>query len=568
MNKLLQLELNSVLDKIEESIKEAQFHLTRKRLPAYDFMRCVIEHAKCIYVIDARGSGIPLFKNYYTGEYTSDFKAFKQLVVLAADEFNQDAKLYESDFYAMFEGLFDDASVFTQLKTLPSHYIPTTYGCYDVFNQSYMSKKEELSYYIPHRLNINLLEPIENSHIHYKIRNVLFSDWSNQNSQVNEALRFFQYCALLGYGGQHMIFLTGSAGTGKSTYEKMTINLVGNAYSQHIEAMELVRDDIAIRITPQLKLIYGKEMHSHLRINSKIMSLLKVYIEGTSWNVSRKYLPSTSIYSNAVKMQIADELPKNIRTNESIYDRSIEIDFGNVNHRVIRNERLQELTDQHVQSLINDEEFLASNVHALIHEFQFSSHEELLQKYQEIRSSLHFAQVKEIKNTKAQLLENSKVDQFLNECEMNGVFTQAKIPIKCLYEAYTQFVRKTRRKNEVLSHSRFSKKLSTFLENKGFVLDNTKLRARTIPSCQFNYREFTEGKEHFEVVHSLIPMCSNVSSILINPHPTSFLHMLFEEASQDDKQYHLLIQDMLSKNQLTEHEFFALSQKEMFELLK
>lgn len=562
MNNLLQLELDNVLDKIERSLKEAQYNLSRKRLPTYDFMRCVIEHAKCIYVVDERGSGIPVFKNYYTGEYTSDFKAFKQLVVLAADKFAQDATLYESEFYAMFEGLFDDESVFTKLKTLPSHCIPTTYGCYDAFSQSYISKEEELSYYIPHRIDIDLFAPIDSSHIHYKIRSVLFSNWSNQNPQANEALRFFQYCALLGYGGQHMIFLTGSTGAGKSSYEEMTTNLVGNAYSRHVETVELAKDDIAVRITPQLKLVYGKVIHPHSQIKGRLMDRLQIYVEGTSWNLSRKYLSSSSTYSNAVKMQVAEELPKSIHSNKSVYDKIIEINFGKVNHYATHNAQLHALTDQTVQSLIYDKDFLISNIRALIREFQFSSHEELTQKYQEIRSSLYSIPVK------ARTCSNKNVEQFLKECEDKGVFTQSKIAVKCLYEDYKRSVRKASRKNEILSHSRFSKEIITFLENKGFTLDDTKLRSRTIPSCQFNYREFTSGLEHFNVNSDLVPMCSNVSSILTNPHPTSFLHTLFEEANHDDKQYQLLIRNIISQNQLTENEFFALSQKEMFALRK
>lgn len=556
----LKAELDAVLDKIEEDIKESQTYLARKRLSTYDFVRCVLLHAKCVSLTDSFGENVIMYKDYIKGGYSKDFRVFKRLVKIAAEKFRQIGALSESEFYTMFDGWFEDDNVFKQLISLPPHYIPTTYGCYDIFSQSYISKEKESRYYVPGRINVNLLEPVDEDDVNYKIRNVLFDDWSNHDRRANEALRFFQYCALIGYGGQSLIFLVGTGGNGKSTYEDMTVNLVGSEYSKHIEVTELIRDDIAVNITPQLKLIYGKELDENLTIGAHLTSTLKKYIEGTSWNLSRKYLSSVNVSSNAVKMQATNALPKIIGFGPAMTRRLIVIDFGDVNHTSTNNERLKSLTNESVATLIYDEEFLATNVKALINEFQFSSKQELLRKYQDIKKSLSELYEAKMSHSKEEIV------QFFEECDYNQVFTQEIIPVKCMYEAFKRFVKENNMNGGVLSHAKFAQKLLSFLEKRGFVVDERRARPRTIPSHQFNYREFTRGKEHSDADHTFAATCSNISILLRNPNPTSFLYSLFKQVNEDDAQYKLLINEIAVKHNLNDVGFFELSQEEMARL--
>ena len=553
-------EFYQILPQIEKDVKEKQGKLARRRLPTYDFVGCVLNHADAINVIDGKKHSSLMFKDYYSGKYTSDFTAFAVLVDRVAMHLDQVGAITEKEFYKNYLGRQSNENVIKQLEVLPYHYIPTTFGCYNVFTQKYISKAEEDLYYIPHKFDVDLMQPVDTNHLNYKIRNVLFDNWSNHNSRANEALRFFQYCSLIGYGGRSLIFLTGSGGNGKSTYEEMTANLAGSAYSSNVEIPELMRDDIAVKVGPHLKLIYGKELPVPYTMHSELVRTFKEYVEGTSWNISRKYLSSISVYSKAVKMQATNELPKIIGLDNSVHRRLLVIDFGNVDYSKTPNEELQKLTSEHVSNIIADKDFLALNMQALINEFKFSSESEILDEYAKVREILKSDYDVHMANS------HDDVEQFLIECEDSGVFSQEIIPAKCMYDAYKRFVKENNAKSGILSHAKFSTRLAKFLYARGFVLDSKKLRTRTLKSHQFNYKEFTFGAEYDVHDNRFNVMLSGVSTLYRNMNPTSFLYQLYKKVQEDDHEYQLAINEIAVENQLNDTEFFELSQNEMLDL--
>lgn len=560
VNQTLINEFYQIFPQIEEDVKETQIRLARKRLSTYDLVGCVLNHADIVNIIDTTNQSTLMFKDYYSGEYTSDFTAFAELLDQIAIRLQQNGSITEKDFYAMYRGRQRNADVIKQLKILPYHYIPTTFGCYNAFTQSYISKEEEELYYIPHKFEVDLMQPVDTNSSYYKIRSVLFDDWSNNNPLANEALRFFQYCSLIGYGGQSLIFLTGSGGNGKSTYEEMTANLVGSAYSSNVEIPELTRDDIAVKVGPHLKLIYGKEMPTPYTMHSDLMRIFKVYVDGTSWNISRKYLSSISTYSKAVKMQATNELPKIIGLDNSVHRRLIVINFGNVDHSKTPNEALQRLTPAHVSNIIQNDKFLALNMQALINEFAFKDESEVLKKYAEVRQNLKDEYDAQMSNS------HDDVEQFLIECDESGVFSQEIIPAKCMYDAYKRFIKENNARAGVLSHAKFSTRLAKFLYTKGFELDSKKLRTRTLKSHQFNYREFTFGAEYDVHDNRFNVMLSGVSTLYRNTNPTSFLYQLYKNVQEDDHEYQLAVNELAVGNQLNDTDFFELSQYEMANL--
>ena len=552
---------------VVEAIDEKRRATGRRELAQATLVKCVLRVAEVYRVNMSNGETMYLIPDYDNQTFQTDLNYFKLLCTEAGDLAGMDSMIDDKFLFGTDFAAIAHVNGYTQLKReAPSNLIKTTHGVYDLFKNQYVDVGADL--YFKQTIDVDLSKPIDVKNPYYQARELMFETWSQGNPDRKNALKFLHLASHIGYGGNRYMLFVGTGGNGKSTYMNMAIGVTGKDVYQTFSMDQLVDDNALVTISPTTRLIVGHELPTNYKFNGLALSRFKALTTGNPISVNRKYLSNVVISNRGVKLQATNDIPRFVGRDNAIDSRLIIVDFGTFDHRhdFSVGDKIKDLTRYSVDELVGDgykdfgvDEFYATHLNALVHEFQFSSVDDLKLEFSNIESQLK-------SEYDALIAEASDdVDIFLREITESGFFDQELIVYSLVYSMYCEYLKIHNPGSSPLRAKAFATRLTKHLEKFKFDFNPSpnRMRPRTLKLTECNIRECLGGESIDDLTKydNRRTMLASPSKCVRNLEPKSFFYELSQTMSDEDILQ--ICSEIHVMNDMKDTDFYMLSSNEM-----
>lgn len=552
---------------VVEAIDEKRRATGRRELAQATLVKCVLRVAEVYRVNMSNGETMYLIPDYDNQTFQTDLNYFKLLCTEAGDLAGMDSMIDDKFLFGTDFAAIAHVNGYTQLKReAPSNLIKTTHGVYDLFKNQYVDVGSDL--YFKQTIDVDLSKPIDKKNPYYQARELMFETWSQGNPDRKNALKFLHLASHIGYGGNRYMLFVGTGGNGKSTYMNMAIGVTGKDVYQTFSMDQLVDDNALVTISPTTRLIVGHELPTNYKFNGLALSRFKALTTGNPISVNRKYLSNVVISNRGVKLQATNDIPRFVGRDNAIDSRLIIVDFGTFDHRhdFSVGDKIKDLTSYSVDELVGDgykdfgvDEFYATHLNALVHEFQFGSVDDLKLEFSNIEAQLKSEYDALIAET------SDDVDIFLREITDSGFFDQELIVYSLVYSMYCEYLKIHNPGSSPLRAKAFATRLTKHLEKFKFDFNPSpnRMRPRTLKLTECNIRECLSGESIDDLTKydNRRTMLASPSKCVRNLEPKSFFYELSQTMSDEDILQ--LCSEIHVMNDMKDTDFFMLSSNEM-----
>ena len=552
---------------VVEAIDEKRRATGRRELAQATLVKCVLRVAEVYRVNMSNGETMYLIPDYDAQTFQTDLNYFKLLCAEAGDLAGMDILIDDKFLFGTDFAAIAHVNGYTQLKReAPSNLIKTTHGVYDLFKNQYVDVGADL--YFKQTIDVDLSKPIDVKNPYYQARELMFETWSQGNSERKNALKFLHLASHIGYGGNRYMLFVGTGGNGKSTYMNMAIGVTGKDVYQTFSMDQLVDDNALVTISPTTRLIVGHELPTNYKFNGLALSRFKALTTGNPISVNRKYLSNVVISNRGVKLQATNDIPRFVGRDNAIDSRLIIVDFGTFDHRhdFSVGDKIKDLTSYSVDELVGDgykdfgvDEFYATHLNALVHEFQFGSVDDLKLEFSNIEAQLKSEYDALIAETSAD------VDIFLREITDSGFFDQELIVYSLVYSMYCEYLKIHNPGSSPLRAKAFATRLTKHLEKFKFDFNPSpnRMRPRTLKLTECNIRECLNGESVDDLTKydNRRTMLASPSKCVRNLEPKSFFYELSQTISDEDILQ--ICSEIHVMNDMKDTDFYMLSSNEM-----
>lgn len=552
---------------VVEAIDEKRRATGRRELAQATLVKCVLRVAEVYRVNMSNGETMYLIPDYDNQTFQTDLNYFKLLCTEAGDLAGMDSMIDDKFLFGTDFAAIAHVNGYTQvMREAPSNLIKTTHGVYDLFKNKYVDVDDNL--YFKQTIDVDLSKPIDKKNPYYQARELMFETWSQGNPDRKNALKFLHLASHIGYGGNRYMLFVGTGGNGKSTYMNMAIGVTGKDVYQTFSMDQLVDDNALVTISPTTRLIVGHELPTNYKFNGLALSRFKALTTGNPISVNRKYLSNVVISNRGVKLQATNDIPRFVGRDNAIDSRLIIVDFGTFDHRhdFSVGDKIKDLTSYSVDELVGDgykdfgvDEFYATHLNALVHEFQFGSVDDLKLEFSNIEAQLKSEYDALIAET------SDDVDIFLREITDSGFFDQELIVYSLVYSMYCEYLKIHNPGSSPLRAKAFATRLTKHLEKFKFDFNPSpnRMRPRTLKLTECNIRECLGGESLDDLTKydNRRTMLASPSKCVRNLEPKSFFYELSQAMSDEDILQ--LCSEIHVMNDMKDTDFFMLSSNEM-----
>lgn len=552
---------------VVEAIDEKRRATGRRELAQATLVKCVLRVAEVYRVNMSNGETMYLIPDYDAQTFQTDLNYFKLLCTEAGDLAGMDSMIDDKFLFGTDFAAIAHVNGYTQLKReAPSNLIKTTHGVYDLFKNKYVKVDNDL--YFKQTIDVDLSKPIDVKNPYYQARELMFETWSQGNPDRKNALKFLHLASHIGYGGNRYMLFVGTGGNGKSTYMNMAIGVTGKDVYQTFSMDQLVDDNALVTISPTTRLIVGHELPTNYKFNGLALSRFKALTTGNPISVNRKYLSNVVISNRGVKLQATNDIPRFVGRDNAIDSRLIIVDFGTFDHRhdFSVGDKIKDLTRYSVDELVGDgykdfgvDEFYATHLNALVHEFQFGSVDDLKLEFSNIEAQLKSEYDALIAET------SDDVDIFLREITDSGFFDQELIVYSLVYSMYCEYLKIHNPGSSPLRAKAFATRLTKHLEKFKFDFNPSpnRMRPRTLKLTECNIRECLGGESIDDLTKydNRRTMLASPSKCVRNLEPKSFFYELSQTMSDEDILQ--ICSEIHVMNDMKDTDFYMLSSNEM-----
>lgn len=552
---------------VVEAIDEKRRATGRRELAQATLVKCVLRVAEVYRVNMSNGETMYLIPDYDKQTFQTDLNYFKLLCAEAGDLAGMDILIDDKFLFGTDFAAIAHVNGYTQvMREAPSNLIKTTHGVYDLFKNQYVDVGADL--YFKQTIDVDLSKPIDVKNPYYQARELMFETWSQGNPDRKNALKFLHLASHIGYGGNRYMLFVGTGGNGKSTYMNMAIGVTGKDVYQTFSMDQLVDDNALVTISPTTRLIVGHELPTNYKFNGLALSRFKALTTGNPISVNRKYLSNVVISNQGVKLQATNDIPRFVGRDNAIDSRLIIVDFGTFDHRhdFSVGDKIKDLTNHSVDELVGDgykdfgvDEFYATHLNALVHEFQFGSVDDLKLEFSNIEAQLKSEYDALIAET------SDDVDIFLREITDSGFFDQELIVYSLVYSMYCEYLKIHNPGSSPLRAKAFATRLTKHLEKFTFDFNPSpnRMRPRTLKLTECNIRECLSGESIDDLTKydNRRTMLASPSKCVRNLKPKSFFHELSQTMSDEDILQ--ICSEIHVMNNMKDTDFYMLSSNEM-----
>lgn len=557
-------------DALEEEFIKFQQEMSKKRLPMKFAMLAMLRKGNFArLVVDDNGSSIKFIPDYDTQEFSTDFKVMITHLVRVSSQYQFYYNVYEKDAEMMFAAELLDNTIVEELVLPPERLILCHSGVYDLEKREYtdeLRNQDGKRYFFSHRYNFDVKPFKELETKKLKTIEAIHQKWSENNATKCEFIEMTLLGCLMGLDIKRQIVIEGSGGNGKSTFLNECKMLAGTSQYLDINLHDFDHDPIFSMIRPYHKLLAGDDLSVNWLMNATVSNRFKQLVMGTTQLINQKYKEPIAIVQRGMRIQLTNDFMRMMERGSVMEDRLLFLKWTGDNFREANGTK----EVKQMKSMIEDA--FGTSLDALVdplfkNDAQYSYYTHLvswlLSRHKKLPVMQDFAKFAiAFKEELATAMDAHKdsLDDFLDECEMDGKFSQPRVFVSLLYQAYTQNLELTNPGAKPVRIQAFSKRVEDRLTDLDYKrIARSKPKWAKFTDC--NIREYVNGKA-IDQLGQYDKYVSRINGLSITYENKDIIHCC---AQLDEVQLITTINEMAAERGLTEIDIYSMSYTEFKE---
>lgn len=555
---------------LEEEFVKFQQEMSKKRLPMKFAMLAMLRRGNFArLVVDDNGSSIKFIPDYDTQEFSTDFKVMITHLVRVSSQYQFYYNVYEKDAEMMFAAELLDNTIVEELVLPPERLILCHNGVYDLEKRKYTNElrnQDGKRYFFSHRYNFDVkpLKELDSKKI--KTIEAIHQRWSENNATKCEFIEMTLLACLMGLDIKRQIVIEGSGGNGKSTFLNECKMLAGTSQYLDINLHDFDNDPVFSMIRPYHKLLAGDDLAVNWLMNATVSNRFKQLVMGTVQLINQKYKDPIAIVQRGMRIQLTNDFMRMMERGSVMEDRLLFLKWTGDNFREANGTK----EVKQMKSMIED--VFETSLDALVdplfkNDAQYSYYTHLvswlLSRHKTLPIMQDFAKFAiAFKEELAAAIDAHKdsLDDFLDECELDGKFSQPRVFVSLLYQAYTQNLELTNPGAKPVRIQAFSKRVEDRLADLGYTrIARSKPKWAKFTDC--NIREYVNGKA-IDQLGQYDKYLSRINGLSITYENKNIIHCC---ARLDEVQLITTINEMAAERGLTEIDIYSMSYTEFKE---
>lgn len=555
---------------LEEEFVKFQQEMSKKRLPMKFAMLAMLRKGNFArLVVDDNGSSIKFIPDYDTQEFSTDFKVMITHLVRVSSQYQFYYNVYEKDAEMMFAAELLDNTIVEELVLPPERLILCHSGVYDLEKREYTNElrnEDGKRYFFSHRYNFDVKPFKELETKKLKTIEAIHQKWSENNATKCEFIEMTLLGCLMGLDIKRQIVIEGSGGNGKSTFLNECKMLAGTSQYLDINLHDFDHDPIFSMIRPYHKLLAGDDLSVNWLMNATVSNRFKQLVMGTTQLINQKYKEPIAIVQRGMRIQLTNDFMRMMERGSVMEDRLLFLKWTGDNFREANGTK----EVKQMKSMIEDA--FGTSLDALVdplfkNDAQYSYYTHLVswlllrhKKLPVMQDFAKFAIAFKEELATAMDAHKDSLDDFLDECEMDGKFSQPRVFVSLLYQAYTQNLELTNPGAKPVRIQAFSKRVEDRLTDLDYKrVARSKPKWAKFTDC--NIREYVNGKA-IDQLGQYDKYVSRINGLSITYENKDIIHCC---AQLDEVQLITTINEMAAERGLTEIDIYSMSYAEFKE---
>lgn len=564
---------------LEEEFVKFQQELSKKRLPMKFVILAMLRKGNFAQIVinnhdseseDESESVIRFIPDYDKQEFSTNFKTMVKHLVKVSSLYQFYYNVYERDAQMMFNAELLDDTLVEELVLPPERLLLCHDGVYDLEKREYTNElrnEEGKRYFFAHRYNFDVkpLKELESRKV--KAIKAIHQKWSENDATKCEFIEMTLLGCLMGLDIKRQIVIEGPGGNGKSTFLNECKTLAGASQYLDINLHDFDNDPIFSMIRPYHKLLAGDDLAVNWLMNVTVSTRFKQLIMGTIQLINQKYKDPIPVAQYGMKIQLTNDFMRMMERGSVMEDRLLFVKWTGDNFRKTDG------TEEVEQMKLMIRKAFGTSLDVLVNpilktEAQYSYYTHLvswlLSAYDALPSADDFAKfARAFSGELSEAIDSHKdsLDDFLDECELDGKFAQRKVFVSLMYQAYIQNLELSNPGAKPVRIQTFAKRLEERLLRLGYERSK-RAKPRWAKFTECNVREYINGKEIDQLgqYDKYLPRMNNLATSYENK---KIVHCC---AHLDDYQLTTAINEMAAENGLTEIDIYSMSYTEFKEL--
>lgn len=274
--------------------------------------------------------------------------------------------LVENDYILKF---LQTSTDIRKIDFAPTYYIQTNFGVMNTLTKELV--KEEVGLFT----TVHQIDKFEFKKANKKIMK-LFSLLANQDIDTTIDLYTIAYFTLLGYGFEHMTFVTGKHSHNKHLFLLLLRALASEESSEKISFRDLINDDHLASLDTLISLYYNPEIPENIKFITYAKESFSDVVKNRHVMISRKYLAPAVFYHRGMNVHCIENVPDGFFEMQDLSENVWEVNITPDKADQIQKQfelLLQEFNVESEEQLLDHSEFarqlISTVLYALGHQF-------------------------------------------------------------------------------------------------------------------------------------------------------------------------------------------------------
>lgn len=556
-------------DALAPEIIAYQQELAKKRLGMKFAILAMLKKGNFGYLKIHDNSRMMFIPDYDEQSFSNDIDVLVRHLVIISNKYKLYYSVNTKDAEASFMAESLDPSLVEEIVLPPTHLIKCRSGVYNLKERKYTNElvnEDGLRYFFAHQYDFDVLEENRLSKPRLSVIKKIHTKWGDGDDNKYQFIQDTLLGCLMGLNIKRQIVIEGPGGNGKSTFLNECKVLAGQDQFLDINLHDFDQDPIFGMIRPYHKLLAGDDLAVNWVMNTNVSTRFKQLIMGSVQLINQKYKDPMPVIQTGMRIQLTNDFMRMMERGQVMEDRLLYMRWSGENFRSLNASKeavdmKQEISDVFGSTL--DDIVDPTKTTFTKYTYYTTLVSWLLSERKELPTAETFStHASKFAEELDQALKDTQdsLDEFLDDCEKDGVFEQQIVPGTLLYVKYTNVLSTLNPGAKPLRIQSFMQRLSTKIKPMGYT-KQYRGRVRQLDITQCNIREYLGGREV-----SQIQPYDKIYSTLVNP-----MH-LFEKKNThflrdiDEQQRKLIMNELAVINDLNDIELFSLTYTELKEI--
>lgn len=292
-----------------------------KELDEYEFLDIYLQVAECKKIRLGNKREIFLFPDYDKQIYKPDIDMLFKQISMLTNECNTQPIIHLYKELQVLSVLSSHPNI-EEADFAPNHQIHTNLGVIHTRTGKRLKNNIDGVFTATHQI-----DKISFSDAHQDIE-MLFESIANHDLEVLQELYVVAYLTLIGYGHEHITFITGKNSYNKQAFLLLLRALASKESSEKVAFRDLSIDDNLYAIGNLSSLYYNPELPKNAKFATTAKELFTNVVKNRPILITRKYLSPVLFYHRGMNVHCTEFMPDGFLEMQDLSENAWEVNIA------------------------------------------------------------------------------------------------------------------------------------------------------------------------------------------------------------------------------------------------